>query len=252
MRGLVPRTQMFLKRNSSTILTVIGGLGVITTIALTIRDTPKALQRIEKTREEKGEELTKIETAIAAAPAYIPTVIACGTSLACIFSANILSNRQQAALTSAYAVLDNYHKEYRKTLIDLHGEEIDREVRDNIARSNCQFHQINIDAPDEKMIFYEEISGESIVRYEREIMDAEYHLNRNFVLRGYASLNEFYEFLGLPQTDYGEVVGWSLSDGYCWIDFEHRLVSGQDDAGTPIYSIDMIFPPHADYLEDWM
>ena len=107
-----------------------------------------------------------------------------------------------------------------------------------------------MDAPDDKVVFYEELSGESIVCYEREIMDAEYHLNRNFALRGYAALNEFYEFLGLPKTDYGDAVGWSMSYGYSWIDFEHRLIN-RDDGGTPIYSIDMIFPPDDDYLRDW-
>ena len=252
MKGLIPRTQMFLKRNSSTILTVLGGVGVIVTVGLSIRDTPKALQRIKNAEEEKGEALTKVETVIAATPAYISTAISCAVTLSCIFSANVLSRHQQASLTSAYAMLDNYHKEYRKTLIDLHGEEADKEIRDTIARARCDFRRINLDIPDEKLVFYEEISGESICRYEREIMDAEYHLNRNFAIRGYASLNEFYEFLGLPQTEYGEAVGWSLSDGYSWIDFEHRLVSGQDDAGTPIYSIDMVFPPHAAYLDDWI
>ena len=75
-------------------------------------------------------------------------------------------------------------------------------------------------------------------------------VNRNFVMRGYASLNEFYEFLGLPQTDYGESVGWSIDDGYCWIDFEHRLIS-RDDGGTDIYSIDIVFPPHSEYMIGW-
>ena len=88
------------------------------------------------------------------------------------------------------------------------------------------------------------------MRYEREIIDAEYHLNRNFVLRGYAPLNEFYEFLGLPKTEYGEMVGWTISDGYYWIDFEHRLIS-RDDGGADMYAIDMIFPPEPDFMRDW-
>ncbi len=79
-------------------------------------------------------------------------------------------------------------------------------------------------------------------------MDAEYHLNRNFVLRGVASLNEFYAFLGLPETRYGDEVGWTVADGYSWIDFEHRLVS-RDDGGDDVCVIDMLFPPHAGYLD---
>ena len=115
-------------------------------------------------------------------------------------------------------------------------------------RSRCNFHPLGVVEPDRKVIFYEEVSGESIARYEREVMDAEYHLNRNFVLRGVASLNEFYAFLGLPETRYGDEVGWTVADGYSWIDFEHRLVS-RDDGGDDVCVIDMLFPPHAGYLD---
>ena len=86
------------------------------------------------------------------------------------------------------------------------------------------------------------------MRYEREVIDAEYHFNRNFTMRGYAFLNEFYEFLGLPMTEYGRIAGWSMSSGIMWVDFEHRLIDN-DDGGTACYSIDMVFPPEV--LEEW-
>lgn len=149
---------------------------------------------------------------------------------------------------SAYTLLNNYYKEYRGKLMELYGEETDIEIRNAMARTHCNYHQIGLDAPDGKVIFYEEISGESILCYEREVMDAEYHLNRNFTLRGYALLNELYEFLGLPLTEYGGTVGWSVYSGIGWIDFQHRLIDN-DDGGIPCYAIDMIFPPEV--LEEW-
>ena len=251
MNQLIRKSKTFLHLHSSTILTCIGALGVITTAISVAKATPKAIDILERAELEKGEKLTKFETVNVATPVYIPTIVMGAATIACIFGANVLNKQKQAALTSAYALLNNYHKEYRNTLIDLHGTEADEEIRNVIARKRCAYHQINLDTPDGKFVFYEEISGESICRYEREIMDAEYHLNRNFALRGYASLNEFYEFLGLPRTDYGNELGWSMDDGYSWIDFEHNLVS-KDDGGTEIYSIDMIIPPHANYLEGWM
>ena len=242
--------QKILRRNSSTILTCIGAVGVVVTVVMAVRATPKALKLLDETKDKKGEELTTLEVIKTAAPVYIPPVIIGVSTLACLFGANVLNQKNQASLVSAYALLDNYHKEYRKTLIRLHGEEADIEIRNEMARAHCGYHHIGLDVPDGKFVFYDEISGESITCYEREIMDAEYHLNRNFTMRGYASLNEFYMFLGLPETDFGEELGWSMSDGYSWIDFEHRLIS-QDDGGTEIYSIDMVFPPTSDYLRDW-
>ena len=82
---------------------------------------------------------------------------------------------------------------------------------------------------------------------EKEVMDAEYHINRNFALRGETNLNEFYEFLGLDPTDAGCEIGWDIySDEYAfeklWIDFEHHLVVTED--GTEYYRIEIV-PPSA-------
>lgn len=250
LQKMCTHTKLYLRHNSSTILTCIGAVGVIVTAVMAVKATPKALKLLEEAKEEKGEELTKLEVVKIAAPIYIPPVVVGTSTLLCLFGANVLNQKSQASLASAYALLDNYHKEYRNALIRLHGEEADIEVRNEMARAHCGCHHIGIDVPDGKFIFYDEISGETITCYEREIMDAEYHINRNFTMRGYASLNEFYHFLGLPQTDFGEELGWSMSDGYSWIDFEHRLIT-QDDGGPDVYSIDMIFPPSSDYMRDW-
>lgn len=250
LQKMCGRTRLYLRRNSSTILTCIGAVGVVVTAVMSVRATPKAIKLLDEATKEKGEELTTLEVIKTAAPVYIPPVMIGASTLVCLFGANILSQKSQASLASAYALLENYHKEYRKTLIRLHGEEIDIEVRNEMARAHCGYHHIGLDVPDGKFIFYDEISGDSITCYEREIMDAEYHLNRNFTMRGYASYNEFRMFLGLSRVEYGEELGWTMSDGYSWIDFEHRLIS-QDDGGTEIYSIDMIFPPTSDYMREW-
>lgn len=247
---LLGKSRAFLHLHSSTILTCVGAVGVVSTAIMAAKATPKAIKILEEAKWEKGGELTKFETFNVTAPIYIPSFIMGAATIACIFGANVLNKQKQAALTSAYAVLNNYHKEYRNKLIALHGKEMDEQIRNEMAREHCNYHAQKMDIPDGKALFYEEISGESIARYEREIMDAEYHINRNFVQRGYASLNEFYELLGLPQTDYGDELGWSLTEGFYWIDFEHRLMS-RDDGGMEVYTIDMITPPEPDYMSDW-
>ena len=51
-----------LSKHSPEILTGIGLAGMITSTVLAVKATPKALKRIEEAKEEKGEELTKVET----------------------------------------------------------------------------------------------------------------------------------------------------------------------------------------------
>ena len=106
--------QVFWKKNGSTILTVAGGIGLVTTTALAVKATPKALKKIEEAKEEPDDRLSKWETIKVAGSVYIPTILVGAGSLACIFGAHVLSQRQQASLASAYALLDASFKDYKR------------------------------------------------------------------------------------------------------------------------------------------
>ena len=62
MNSLLNKSQVFLKRNSATILTCVGAAGVIATTVTAVKATPKAMRLIEEAKVEKGEDLTKLET----------------------------------------------------------------------------------------------------------------------------------------------------------------------------------------------
>lgn len=235
MNDLARHAKSFLSRNASTILTIVGGVGVVGTAVLAATATPKAIALIEDAKEEKGEDLTKWETVKAAGPVYIPTVAIGVSTLVCIFGANILNKRSQAAFASAYALIDNAYKEYKGKLKELYGEEAHNKIIDAIAVEKAEdvtvsnynltsYCDLSVqDGTSEPRLFYDEYSNRFFETTVEQVMNAEYHLNRNFVLRGYAYLNEFYEFLGLEPTDYGSKVGWSIDDDCIfWIDFNHR------------------------------
>lgn len=243
------RSGVYLRRRAPTILTIIGSAGVVVTAVLAARATPKALHILEETREEKNKELTVLETILEAGPVYFPAVAMGTASILCIVGSNLLNHKTQQSLASAYALMDRGFKEYRNKLIELHGEEVDLEVRNALAREHCEYHIRPLEFPDDKKLtFYEPISKQTIRCYERELLDAEYHLNRNFVLGGCASINDFLYMLGLDLMDGGDNIGWDACDGYYWVDFEHRLVSNDD--GSEFYIIDTVFPPNL--FEDWV
>ena len=246
------KPKLYLKRSVPTILTIISTVGVVATAITTAQATLKAEQIIKadsrKNHDGDPYAYTKKEAVVSALPCYIlPATIGIST-ISCIFGINVLSKKHQASLMSAYMMLDRTFKEYREKLIELYGEETDNQIMGEICRCQCNYHQINADVPDSKFLFYEPISGETFEKYEKEVMDAEYHFNRNFTMRGYACLNEFYEFLGLPETEYGEKVGWSMSDEIYWVDFQHHITM---DNGYPICELIMIFPPYEEYMREW-
>ena len=90
--------KQFWHRNGSTILTVLGGVGVVVTSVLAVKATTKAMRLINEAEQEKGEELTKWEIVQSAGPVYLPSLVMGIATIACIFGANVIGRRQQAAL----------------------------------------------------------------------------------------------------------------------------------------------------------
>jgi len=138
----------------STILTIIGAIGVVGTAIMAAKAAPKALYLLEEAEEEKGEELTVIEKVKVAGPSYIPTVVTGAATITCMFSANILNTHSQAALTSAYALLDNSYKEYKRKVNEIYGEEADTQVTESMVKDHYEEIKDDISS-DGKLLFWD-------------------------------------------------------------------------------------------------
>lgn len=255
MDGLLQHAHRFCKKNASTILTCLGGAGVVATTVVAVKATPKAMASLEEAKREKGEELTTVEKIKIAGPKYIPSVLIGTGTLACIFGANIMNKRSQAALVSAYALVDSSYSEYKQKLKELYGEEAHNEIVNAIAVekvpsdwgvSGSYFGETcdlaNEEACGDPVLFYEENSGRYFESTIEQVLNVQYHLNRNYALRGYAYLNEYFEFLGLETTDYGSVMGWAPNDNdQFWIEFNTRKTVLDD--GLEVYILETPFEP---------
>ena len=231
--------KLFLKRNGSTILTVLGGAGVVATAVTAVKATPKAIKLIEVYEEQKGEGLTTLEKIKVAGPHYIPSILIGAGTIACIFGANILSKRNQASLISAYALIDNSYKEYKKKMKELYGEEAHKEVISSIAKDK---YTDDIRVNDNKMLFYDEFSHRYFESTLEDVIKAEYNTNRQLQCNGVVYLNAYYEFLGLEPSPGGTELGWSLGileSHYCaeWIEFDHVKVILEDGLECCIITI---------------
>ena len=250
MNKFIANSKLFLKRNSSLILTCVGAVGVIATAVSAALATPKAISRVRNAEEKKGEKLNKLEVVRTAAPVYIPSVLIGASTLGCIFGANALNKRQQAALTSAYALLDSSYKEYRNKVKEIFAEEGDRRVMEDIMEDRIE-HEKASDKTDGKQRFFDLYSLQFFESTFEEVLKAEEFMNTALESRGYASLSEFYEQLGLPIEEYSFGVGWSLMVGserygYDRIVFEHEQVIMNN--GEEVWVISLPNEPTPDYF----
>ncbi len=99
----------------------------------------------------------------------------------------------------------------------------------------------DLDPVSERYLFYDSFSERYFTHTLPGVLQAQYHLNRNFVLGCGVSLNDFYDLLGLDRVPHGEETGWGeqfIIDGFNWIDFENKYTKVEEDAnGLECYII---------------
>lgn len=247
------KSHAFLKKNSSLLLSLGCSAGVLATGFTSARAALKARQKLLAAEEEKDDLLTTKETLVIAIPNYILPFTIAGVTIGGIFCNHTLNQKEKLALISACALMTSKLEEFKAKVNEIYGENATKMVTDAINEEKA-IAQAPYFKSEETKLFYEPISGRLFERTENEVLLAEYHFNRNFALRDYACLNEFYEFLGLDKIPEGDVLGWSkwageAFYGYSFIDFDHEEHTTTD--GLEITDIVMPFSPTADFLGDF-
>lgn len=246
-----------LRSHMAEILTGCGITGMFCGGIMAVSATPKAMQNIEDEKKKLGKEkLTKLETVRVTWKCYVPAVITSAAGTVCILKGYSITAKRTAALATAWTVTDNAFREYRGKVTEMLGEEKEKEVETEIAKD-----RVREDIAEEcSVVPYR--GGEAIVmssdfdlcydmafgRYfwsnTNRIKAAENAINRLLLLDGSASLNDFYDELGIPHTEMGDELGWSANrDGYVDIHIGHWL----SEDGRPCIAISYRVAPRLDY-----
>lgn len=241
-------------RSVVTIMTMcVSMAGVVATAVLTAKATPKAEKLLKELKDENPEPTT-LETVKKVAPAYIPAAVSGTLTIACIAATTILNRKSQASLASAYALLNHNYQRYRDHVKKIFGEDADQKVVDSIVKEECKskplysttgwgVDTLDFNVQEEKRLFYDSYSERYFESTIGRVLQAEYHLNRNFALGGNVSVNMFYDFLGLEPVKDGDVNRWDVDGGIMWVDFNHRTVMLEEDGNLECNVIDFVFTP---------
>lgn len=252
---MASKTQHYAKKNAPTILSCMGALGVVGTTLSAIKATLKAMDVLEDEEEIKmqrdNQSLTNFEKALVVTPVYFPTILFGAATVTCIFGANMLNKKKQATLVSAYAYLNSSFNEYKDKVKAIYGEDGEKRVREEIAKD--KYIQQSMSESDKDILFFDEYSGRYFESTLFNLQNAVYKLNRTFALEGYTNLNEFYRYVDLPETEYGEVLGWSGLK--CWEVFNNAWIEIKwEDMELPdglvAQAIRFPIPPEEGY-EEW-
>lgn len=218
------KMEMFMKKNSSFILSIMSSIGLVTTTVLAVKATPKALSLIEERKKElkmaeNSAELKTIDMVKIAWKPYIPTGISMFSTLICIFGNAYLTRKTQTSLISAYAILDKSYKEYIDKTRELYGEDADNKIKQKIAESNYDSNYIH---KEDKKLFFEFQTMTYFDSTMEEVLKAENWLNQELAATGCVTLNDFFEYLHLDKIPHANDIGWCDYGDYHEIEFEHE------------------------------
>lgn len=235
-------------KNTPGILVGVGIVGMASTTILAVKATPKAIKLIEaKKRELEVKSLTPVEAVKTTWKCYIPAAVTGAMSTACLIGASSVSARRNAALATAYNVTRVALNDYKDAVVETIGEKKEQVVRDAVAKKKIERDPVTntevIVTERGTTLCYDAVFG----RYFRSDIDtikrAVNELNRSIVSSMYASLNEFYDEIGLPPIEIGDKLGWNMDDGQIEVDFSSQLAAD----GTPCLVISFNVAPDYGY-----
>lgn len=245
--------QSAMSKHSPEILMGIGIAGMITTVVLAVKATPRALELIEDEKKELGvpadEKLTPVETVKATWKCYIPAAVTGVTATACLIGSNSMNSRQKAALATAYNLSTTALAEYKDKVIETVGERKEQTIRDKVAEERLKKSPVNqstvIVTGNGETRFYDSISKRRFTSDIEKVRRIVNDLNAR-MLSGddYVSLNDFYYELGLERVEFADDLGWNVSkegrSGMIDINLDSAMV---DTDGKPSIVLDYAVEP---------
>lgn len=162
---------------------------------------------------------------------YGPAVLMGGASIACILTSHRILRKRNIALAAAYTTLDKSFKGYRDRVVERFGEQVDKELRYNIKAKEVKASVVDENGKEKKVKEvknvapagwdpsnhspYSRFFDETHPAWMKDPEQSRFYLkalqaqaNDMLRARGHLFLNEVYEILRFPLTDYGQVVGW--------------------------------------------
>lgn len=250
---ILQSTGDFVTKNAPAILTGLGVAGTIATAVLAVHATPKATRDIMDANSEFADPISNWDKVRLTWHYYIPAATVGALTVATIIGAQSINHRRQAVLMSAYALAETSYREYREKTKEVIGETKESQIKDEMAKEHVMDapmvnSEVILTGLGEHLV-YESLSGRYFRSDIETIRKAVNDINQECLHHENASLNEFYDKIGLPPTTMGEDFGWR-SDALMDVHYSSHIAqtsSNVSKAGEPALSIEYLTTPIKGY-----
>lgn len=243
-----------LNRNSPVIFTAFAIGGLITTVVMAVRATPRAIEILEyeeryRISEEKDvdyrKDITLLDKIELTWKVYAPSAAMGTMTIAAIIFANQISMRRNAALLSLFRITETTLRDYQAKVVETLGAAKEEKIRGALAEEKLEKNPVNTDA----MIFtgngnylcYDAFSGRYFKSDVEAIRKSENAFNAKLIREGWLDINEFYDELGLEPIDSGKEMGWIADHAILEIKYTTKMAKN----GEPCLVLDYrVAPKH--------
>lgn len=233
IQGLAKHVERVAVDNSPAILTAVGVTGTVTTAIFASRASFKAADIIREMESEDGAsedpKQRLVERTKATWQLYIPAVGVGTATIACIVFANQIGTRRAAAMAAAYSMSEKAFSEYREKIIEKVGEAKEQEARDEIAQERVERNPLGsqvIVMNEREVLCFDQYTGRYFNSDMETLKQAQNKINYRMIRENYASLNDFYDCIGLDWVPTGDDLGWN-SDAMLELSFTTVLSEDQ-------------------------
>ena len=206
-----------LSKHSPEILTGLGIAGMITSTALAVKATPKAIELLNERKEEinkanfnkeidkdyslkNHKEINKLgfkETVKTVWKCYIPSVVMTTASIACLVGASSVHVKRNAVLATAYQLSEAAATEYKNKVIETIGAKKEEAIRDAVNKDRIDKKTVTknevIINDKGNTLCYDHMSGRYFKSDIDKINKSVNEINRRINQCYYVSLNELYD-----------------------------------------------------------
>ena len=178
---------------------------------------------------------------------YLPVVGSMAASIPCIIIGNRVSSKRNAALAAACTLSETALKEYQAKTKELIGEKKEAKIKEAVAQEAVnkakETKEIILNSDDEQL-FFEPLSGRYFKSSWNKIQQACNDINEKALgsTTGMYSLNDWFEAIGLDETDVGDMLGWctpgyGCSQGLMRISLESTVTKDNKPCGCIYYDV---------------
>lgn len=181
--------------------------------------------------EEKDKIIIHVKSGLRIARLYAPAVALGVASTISILAGHNILRKRSAALAAAYATVESSFNEYRKRVADRFGEDVDNELKfgvkakqitETVTDENGKEKHVKktVNAANDKLggspyaFIFDKQTSPAVYEDDTDFMllrlrNEQQYANDVLTTRGYLSLNEVLERLGLKTSKMGQIVGWA-------------------------------------------